>query len=186
MKRKLSKWLSFVFVFLFSVFWLVSEYSDPVYSLPVDREMNDSRSVNAFVLKVVDGDTIRVELLETGETETIRFLGVNTPESVDPRRPVECFGKEASRFMKILLDGTFVYLESDPEADERDKYDRLLRTIFLEDGTNVNALLLQEGYAHAYLSFPMNEERKTLYRRLEREAREAERGLWDPFECAFD
>ncbi len=186
MKRKLSNWLSLVFAVLCSVSWFVFEYSGPVYSLPTERVIDEPRSANALVVKVVDGDTVHAELLETGETETIRFLGVNTPESVDPRRPVECFGKEASRFMKTLLDGMFVYLESDPEADERDKYGRLLRTVFLKDGTNVNALLLQEGYAHAYLSFPMNEERKILYRRLEREAREGERGLWNSFECAIE
>ena len=132
---------------------------------------------NAEVTRVVDGDTL-VALLDNGETWTVRLLGIDTPETVDPRKAVECFGKEASQTLTDLVDGTRVYLEADMEADEKDRYGRLLRNVYLSDGTDVNALLVANGYAHALTSFPLNAERKVELRALESEAREAERGLW--------
>lgn len=143
-----------------------------------------STTTNAEVTRVVDGDTIEVRLDGGSATEKVRFLGINTPESVDPRRPVQCFGKEASAFSKHLLDRQRIHLEPDLQADERDKYHRLLRNIVLEDGTDVNASLVSLGYAQAYLSFPLNEQRKQQLRELERVAKIAERGLWSPTTCA--
>lgn len=138
---------------------------------------------NALVVKVVDGDTIEARTDRGNETEKIRLLGINTPESVDPRRPVQCFGKEASTFAKQLMEGKRIALKEDVQADDRDKYGRLLRNILLEDGTDVNALLIKEGYAYAYVSFPLNKDRKAEMRRLEQEARTAKRGLWSPETC---
>jgi micrococcal nuclease len=111
------------------------------------------------------------------------MLGINTPESVDPRKPVECFGKEASRHSHEMLQDQRVRLEADPQADERDKYGRLLRTVFLQDGTDVNATLVRDGYAHAYLSFPLNPLRKRELRTLEQAARTNKVGLWAPGVC---
>ncbi len=138
---------------------------------------------NALVVRAVDGDTI--EVLRDGESkdEKVRFLGINTPESVDPRKPVECFGKLASHLTKSLIEGKRVFLAPDPEADERDKYDRLLRNIILADGIDLNATLVRAGYAHAYLSFPLNKKRKQELSRLQDEAKLAERGLWAPEAC---
>jgi micrococcal nuclease len=138
---------------------------------------------NALVTNVVDGDTMDV-LFDDGLEARIRFLGVNTPETVDPRKSAECFGMEASSFAKELLNGERVLLSPDPMADERDKYGRLLRNVFLADGTDVNALLVSEGYAHAYLGFPLDPERKAELKRLENDARESGRGLWDEEACA--
>jgi len=138
---------------------------------------------NAVVTHVVDGDTLDA-LFDDGLEARIRFLGVNTPETVDPRKEVECFGSQASNFSKEMLSGARVLLQSDPQADERDKYGRLLRNVYLEDGTDFNALLISEGYAYAYLSFPLDKERKAELKRLENEARDAERGLWAPDACA--
>ncbi|HWQ99938.1 MAG TPA: thermonuclease family protein [Candidatus Methylomirabilis sp.] len=145
---------------------------------------------NALVTRAKDGDTI-VAMQDvsasdrTGGTEvTVRLLGVNTPESVDPRKPVECFGKEASAFTTSKLDGVRVRLDADPQADERDKYGRLLRNVTLEDGTDFNALLVSEGYAYAYLSFPLNPARKVELKKLEEGAKEAKRGLWAEGACA--
>ncbi|MEK7473848.1 MAG: thermonuclease family protein [Patescibacteria group bacterium] len=132
---------------------------------------------NALVTKAVDGDTVHVEL-DNGEKATIRLLGVNTPETVDPRRPVECFGKEASAFTKALTDGKRVRLEADPQADEVDKYGRLLRNVYLEDGTDVIASLIREGYGYAYVDFPQDKARKAELKRLEEDARDQKRGLW--------
>jgi micrococcal nuclease len=143
----------------------------------------ERENTNALVTNVVDGDTMDV-LFDDGLEARIRFLGVNTPETVDPRKSAECFGKEASSFTKELLNGERVLLLADAMADERDKYGRLLRNVFLADGTDVNALLVSEGYAHAYLGFPLDPERKAELKRLENDARESGRGLWDPEACA--
>ena len=134
-------------------------------------------ATNATVTKVVDGDTIDVRF-DIGDVARVRLLGVNTPETVDPRKPVECFGKEASAFTKSTLEGKLVRLDADPQADERDVYGRLLRNVTLADGTDVNALLVQQGYAYAYLSFPLDPTRKKQLSDLEKEAKEAKRGLW--------
>jgi len=140
---------------------------------------------NAFIKKVVDGDTVIAVLdSEPGREFKVRLLGINTPETVDPRRPVECFGKQASDFAKKLLQDKRVFLEADPEADEIDKYGRLLRNIYLADKTNVNALMVEQGFANAYLQFPLNQERKNQLRDLEAQAKQAERGLWSPDTCS--
>ncbi len=138
---------------------------------------------NAKLVRVVDGDTMVVRFDNEDKDSKIRLLGINTPEVVDPRRPVECFGKAASGKMHELVDGKRIRLEEDPQADERDKYDRLLRNVILEDGTDVNALMIREGYAYAYLSFPLDAKRKAQLKKLEQDAKMAQRGLWDPKAC---
>lgn len=142
---------------------------------------------NALVVRVVDGDTLVVELdSEPSREQKVRLLGVNTPETVDPRRAVECFGQEASSFAKTILAGQRVRLEADPEADEVDKYGRLLRNLYMEDGLDFNATLVVRGFANAYLSFPLNEERKIQLRRLEKQAEQAGAGLWSDQACVSD
>lgn len=150
-------------------------------------QYESSTSTNSRVTRVVDGDTIHAILdSEPANEVKVRFLGVNTPETVDPRRPVECFGKQASDFTKSLLADKRVLLVADPEADEVDKYGRLLRNVYLDDGTDVNAELIRQGYAYAYVSFPQNLSRKAYLRSLEAEARENNRGLWNPDNCASE
>ncbi|MFA5935724.1 MAG: thermonuclease family protein [Patescibacteria group bacterium] len=138
---------------------------------------------NAIVVRVVDGDTLSAKMDGESEEQKIRLLGINTPETVDPRRPVECFGKQASARLKELVEGKRVRFEADPEADERDKYDRLLRNVFLADGTDVNALMVHDGFAYAYLSFPLNRERRAELRTLEELAKASSSGLWSPETC---
>lgn len=152
-------------------------------SLRSSGQAIEQSNTNAIVTKVVDGDTIDA-LFDDGIEARIRFLGVNTPETVDPRKPVECFGAEASKYVKEILTGARVLLASDPQADERDKYGRLLRNVYLEDGTDVNAMLVRDGYAYAYLDFPLDPERKVDLKQLEDDARISQRGLWDPGVCA--
>ncbi len=138
--------------------------------------------LNAIVTHVVDGDTLDATV-DGGEKVRVRFLGVNTPEVVDPRKPVQCFGKEASAFSKSLLNGKRIMLKADPQADERDKYGRILRTVYLEDGTDVNATLVANGYAQAYTSFPLNPIRKRQIISLQNDAKTAGRGMWAPQAC---
>ncbi len=129
----------------------------------------------ATVLRVVDGDTIHVEI--DNKEETVRLIGVDTPETVDPRKPVQCFGKEASNFTKQTLSDKTVFLEKDETQGNLDKYQRLLRYIFLEDGTNVNKLLIQEGYAHEY-TYHLPYKYQSEFKQAEKEARENNKGLW--------
>jgi len=130
-------------------------------------------AASAAVLDVTDGDTLRVEL--DGVTEKVRIIGIDTPETVDPRKPVQCFGKEASAHLKELLSNETIELETNP-AEDRDVYDRLLRYVRL-DGEDVGAAMVRDGYAHSYKKYP--HPRLEAYNALEDEAREANRGLWN-------
>jgi micrococcal nuclease len=128
----------------------------------------------AQVTRVVDGDTI--EVLMAGTTYKVRYIGVDTPETVDPRRPVQCYGREASERNRQLVEGKTVVLEKD--VSETDKYGRLLRYIWV-DGEMVNATLVREGYAMA-ITYPPDVKYQELFLSLQQEAREAGRGLWGP------
>lgn len=127
------------------------------------------------VIKVVDGDTIDVSI--NGKTERIRLIGINTPETVDPRKPVECFGKEASDKAKALLNSKKVYLESDITQGELDKYNRLLRYVFLEDGTNFNLLMIKEGYAYEY-TYNTPYKYQAEFKEAQKYAENTKAGLW--------
>jgi micrococcal nuclease len=120
----------------------------------------------------VDGDTIEVEV--DGETYRVRYIGIDTPESVDPGSPVECFGEEASRKNQELVEGKTVGLEKD--VSEIDQFGRLLRYVWL-DGRLVNARLVSEGYATA-ATFPPDVRYAELFAQLQSDARAAGVGLW--------
>jgi micrococcal nuclease len=126
------------------------------------------------VEKVVDGDTLEVRI--NGALDTVRLIGVDTPETHDPRKPVQCFGENATAYTKGLTEGKDVRLQSVPLDSDRDKYNRLLRYVFLPDGTFVNAVLIRDGYAFAYTVFPHSA--LGPFRALEAEARQNNRGLW--------
>jgi micrococcal nuclease len=126
------------------------------------------------VVRVVDGDTLVVAI--DGREEKVRLIGVDTPESVDPRRPVEYFGREASAFLSGLVEGKRVALAGGAGSQNRDRYGRLLRYVYLEDGTLVNAEIIRRGYGLAYTRFPF--ERMEEFRGYERQARAQGRGLW--------
>ena len=132
------------------------------------------------VVKVVDGDTIKVRV--GGAVETVRMLGINTPETVDPRRPVQCFGKEASKRMHELLDGATVTLEAAAGREDRDPYGRLLRYVRTASGEDANLLMLQGGFAYAY-NVGSPHPRTAEYKDAERAAKAAGRGLWSPKTC---
>ena len=133
--------------------------------------------------RVVDGDTIVVEL--ASGRETVRLIGIDTPESVDPRQPVECFGKEASAHTSSLLPGgTRVRLVRDVEP--RDRYDRLLAYVYrLPDELFVNLSLVEDGFA-VPLTYPPNVAHTDEIVEAAGEAREAGRGLWSACADAAD
>jgi endonuclease YncB( thermonuclease family) len=121
------------------------------------------------VTGVIDGDTIVVE-----GVGSVRLIGMDTPETVDPREPVQFFGSEASEFTRRMAEGKVVRLDYDWQR--KDKYDRPLAYVYLPNGEFLNAEIVKQGYGHAYTSYPF----KYLdeFRSYEREARAAERGLW--------
>ena len=129
----------------------------------------------AVVTRVVDGDTIHVSI--GGHDETVRLIGINTPETVDPRSPVECFGEQAHEHTADLLpNGTPVRLVRDVEA--RDRYHRLLAYVYrTKDDLFVNLELARDGYADL-LTFPPNIAHVDDFTAAVREARDAGRGLW--------
>lgn len=122
-----------------------------------------------IVQRVIDGDTVVLSSIGT-----VRLIGVDTPETVDPRKPVQSFGKEASAFTRTLTLGKQVRVEYDQERTDR--YRRTLAYLYLQDGTFVNREIVRQGYGHAYLSYPFRFMES--FRAAEREAREARRGLW--------
>ena len=132
------------------------------------------------VTRIVDGDTIHVRV--EGRDETIRYIGVDTPESVKPGTPVECFAKRASAFNARLVDGERVRLVLD--AEHRDRYGRLLAYVYrARDGLFVNAALVRRGYAQP-LTIPPNVAHAGEFQRLAATARRAGRGLWSACESS--
>lgn len=127
-----------------------------------------------MVKRVIDGDTI-----EMASGEKVRYIGIDTPETVDPRRPIGCFGKEASDENKKLVEGKEVILEKD--ISEVDKYGRLLRYVYVKQDDKsllfVNDYLVRNGFAKA-VTFPPDVKFSAQFIKAEKEAREKERGLW--------
>ncbi len=133
------------------------------------------------VTKVVDGDTIWVD--NNGRRQKIRMIGLDTPESVDPRKPVQCFAFEASAQAKTLLGGQSVYLETDPSQDSVDRYGRTLSYVWTESGRLFNLDMIADGYAHEY-TYDLPYRYQQDFKAAEKDARTQERGLWSPSACA--
>lgn len=133
----------------------------------------------AKVLRVVDGDTLQIQF--EGQKERLRLIGVDTPETVAPNRPVGYYGEEASKYTKQALENKTIYLEFD--VQQRDKYGRLLAYIWTEPDPVFekcfNAHLVYEGYAQV-MTVPPNVKYKDEFLILEQSAREHNRGLWAP------
>ncbi len=130
------------------------------------------RATPARVVRAIDGDTI--EVVSGGRLYIVRYIGIDAPEAADPRRPAQCYGQEAWRRNRELVEGKTVLLEKD--VSETDRYGRLLRHVWA-DGAFVGAVLVQEGYARA-ATVPPDVRYAHLFARLEQEARQAGRGLW--------
>lgn len=129
------------------------------------------------VIRVIDGDTIEIE-----GGQKVRYIGIDTPETVDPRKPVQCFGIEASNKNKELVEGKTVGLEKD--VSETDKYDRFLRYIYVGN-IFVNDFLVRQGYAHSS-TYPPDVKYQDQLTQAEQEARENSRGLWSSCSSSAD
>ena len=144
----------------------------PTLSRPSDRPPKPLVSVQ--VLRVIDGDTIEVCCV-AGKRETVRYIGVNTPETRHPARGVEAYGKEATEANRRLVEGRTLRLEFD--VQQRDRHGRLLAYGYREDAIFVNAWLVENGYAQV-MTVPPNVRYQELFLKLQQEARTASRGLW--------
>ena len=133
------------------------------------------------VVEVIDGDTIDVFL--EGQVQRVRLIGVNTPETVDRRRGVQCYGPEASKFLKELLTGKIVNLEEDPTQNSKDNYGRLLRYVYLNE-ENINQKLIKEGYGFEY-TYKKPYKYQSEFREAQRDARDNYKGLWSPENCEY-
>ncbi|MEU4704792.1 thermonuclease family protein [Nocardia salmonicida] len=132
----------------------------------------------ATVIKVVDGDTVDIRYPD-GQTDRVRILGIDTPETKDPNKPIECWGPEATAFATTELAGRAVTLRIDPTQDERDRYQRLLAYID-RDGWNYSIEAARAGVARAYI---YDHSPVTLYPQIETAQQQAQaeaRGLWGP------
>lgn len=127
------------------------------------------------VVRAVDGDTIRVD--RDGEEIVIRFIGIDTPETVAPDRPVECFGPEASARTKQLVEGGQVWLEYDEASGLTDKYDRTLAFVWLDEQTMLNELLIAEGYAEE-VTYTDGYAHQRDFQDAERAAQSTGAGMW--------
>jgi micrococcal nuclease len=127
-------------------------------------------TINHFV----DGDTIAVNM--NGLKETVRFIGVDTPETHKPNTPVQCYGPAAAAFTKNTIGTGSVRLEADPLNTDRDRYGRLLRYVYLQEGRLLNELLIQKGYGFYYPYFPFS--KKNQFAADGKAAMAAKVGLW--------
>jgi micrococcal nuclease len=181
-----QKTLLLIFTFLI-FFSLINQFlnqpnqKNSSYSknLPQSKIISSTKiaSTEAFlVAKVIDGDTI---VLENGEK--VRYLGINTPELHHPKKEVECFAYQAYEKNKELVLGKKVFLQKD--ISEKDKYDRLLRYVFLDEkmstdeGSFVNLYLVKNGFAYA-ATFPPDVKYTDLFLKAQKEAYQKNLGLW--------
>ncbi len=134
------------------------------------------------VISVTDGDTLRVDI--NGDSTQVRLVGIDTPETNHPSEPVQCFGKAATNFLTTLALDQQVRLIADPLSDNKDQYNRLLRHVYLRDGTHVNAEIIKQGYGFAYVRFPLSVLDE--FRLYELQARQNEVGLWDQCDPQFE
>lgn len=149
------------------------EDEEEAFNTAPELTQSQTPTQSFLVTRVVDGDT--VELISG---QRVRYIGINTPETVDPRKKVQCFGKEATNKNKDLVEGKLVRLEKD--VSETDRFGRLLRYVYLQTGsgeTFVNDLLVREGFAHSS-PFPPDIAKQDQLDAAEAEARNSNRGLW--------
>ena len=135
------------------------------------------------VERVIDGDTLVATV--AGHEVTIRLIGIDTPEVVDPRKSVQCFGPEASQEAKNILSGKEVYIEKDPTKGDYDKYGRVLAYIYMADAnkTLFNLAMIEKGFAREYTYFDQPYRYQAEFKSAETQAKAGLIGLWNPHNC---
>ncbi len=154
----------------------------PISPTPTPQVLAVTDDKMWFVSKVVDGDTIEIDF--EGIKDTVRLIGIDTPETKHPKKKVQCFGKEASAKTTELLKNRHVRLEYDGTQSNRDVYGRLLRFVFRDDGLFINKTLVEEGFAFEYTYGSNPYVYQEDFIEAQRLAREQERGLWGIRGCA--
>ncbi len=159
--------------------------TQPSSTPPQPKTTTASTSTYTYysVTDVVDGDTIKVSM--NGTVTTLRLIGMDTPETVDPRKPVQCFGKEASNKAKELLSGKKVRLETDASQGTLDKYGRTLAYVYRDDGLFYNKLMIEQGYAHEY-TYSTSYKYQSEFKAAQKSAQTNLLGLWSPSTCNGD
>jgi micrococcal nuclease len=160
--------------------YLYQEFDLTFLNTPQKGGISNTVGTYYKVTSVIDGDTIHIDL--DGTDEKVRFIGINTPETVDPRTQVQCFGKEASDRLKELASGEIVRLEYDDSQGLRDTYGRLLAYVYLEDGQMLNRKMIADGYAYEY-TYLTPYKYQSEFRDLQNIARISGRGLWNADTC---
>lgn len=180
MNRNIKRAIA-VITLLSALFALYSAQQKPLAPQAETSTVTESQLEDMYVVsRVVDGDTI--EVTKNGVKEKVRLIGVNTPETVDPRKKVECFGKEASAYTKEILTGKQVKLVTDDTQTKYDKYGRLLAYMYRDDGLFVNVDLIAKGYAYEYtyhVPYLFQKEFKT----VQASAEASQKGLWKAGIC---
>jgi endonuclease YncB( thermonuclease family) len=152
---------------------LFTYYQQNFGSAPATTVQNNQPGLYS-VSHFVDGDTITVSM--NGKDEKVRFIGVDTPETHKPNTPVQCYGPAAAAFTKNTIGTQKVRLEADPKDTDRDRYGRLLRYVYLPDGTLLNEQLIRQGYGFYYPYFPFS--KKTEFAAAQQSAMAGQKGLW--------
>lgn len=159
---------------------VVAEKKVIVNQPTVTVQKTDPRYTYYSVASVVDGDTVKVNI--NGTIETLRLIGLDTPETVDPRKEVQCFGKEASNKGKELLTGKTVRIEKDSTQGDKDKYGRTLAYIYTESGVFYNKYMIEQGYAHEY-TYNTPYKYQAEFKQAQKTAEANRVGLWSPNTC---
>lgn len=160
-------WLVFIALIVIAVFLIIRIDN---WRKTAETSQPGLYSVSEFV----DGDTIAVSM--NGQNEIIRMIGVDTPETHRPNTPVQCYGPEAAEYTEKLIGKSRVRLQADPLNTNRDRYQRLLRYVYLADGTLLEQKIISEGYGFAYTQFPF--QKATEFDALENQAEQTKKGLW--------
>jgi len=170
-KNKIIKnlgWIIAGILFLILAFKLISDFR----KTPIKENIKASPTIkqeSTELIKIIDGDTVIVKI--NGEEKSIRLIGIDTPEKN------ECFEKEATEKLKEIIANKKIKLEADNSQDDKDKYDRLLRYIYLEDGTLINKKLIEEGVAKEY-TYKIAYKFQTEFKEAEKIAKEKKIGIW--------
>src|SRR5580765_5510857 len=168
----------FSLVLLIAILWLVflaiSTISGTDWLKKGTNKLEQGQPGLYSIANFIDGDTIAVNM--NGSVETIRMIGVDTPETHRPNTPVQCYGPDAANFTKNLIGQSNVRLQADPLDTNRDRYGRLLRYVFLPDERMVEAELINNGYGFAYTQFPFSKSDE--FKTAEANAKAAGKGLW--------
>lgn len=187
MFKKAKLWQLYIFPFLVIGIMLIKEnvtlllgrlqnFEDIAQNTSSIAEIDFNKLQKTQVKKVIDGDTI---VIESGET--VRYIGVDTPETVHPKKAIQCFGKNAAIQNKILVDKKIIYLEKD--ISDKDRYGRLLRYIYLPNPNSktevifINEYLIEQGFGQI-ITYPPDVKYHNKFTDAQKIAQKEKRGLW--------